>query len=178
MIDEAQRLLALQRYQVLDTPQDGVFDRLTRLAAKIFNMPIALITLVDTDRVWFKSESGLPGVRQVGKEPGLCATAILSDELYLVENARLDPRTLAHPLVAGEFGLQFYTAAPLRTHDGHNLGTFCLLDKRPRYLNSGQEEILQDLAAVVMDELEIRLAARREVQAMAARMEERERKIG
>uniref|UniRef100_UPI003CF08D4E GAF domain-containing protein n=1 Tax=Hymenobacter sp. B1770 TaxID=1718788 RepID=UPI003CF08D4E len=113
----------------------------------MFNMPIAIISLVDTDRIWFKSIHGLEAA-QIGRDPGLCASAILSEEVYLVEDARQDPRTLANPLVAGEMGLRFYAAAPLATHDGHNLGTFCLLDQQPRYLNTAQQGMLQDLAAV------------------------------
>jgi GAF domain-containing protein len=77
-----------------------------------------------------------------------------------VEDARKDPRTLANPLVAGEFGLQFYAAAPLKTKNGFNLGTFCLIDKKKRYLNTQQQQMLEDLAAIVMDEIELRLAAR------------------
>ncbi len=143
--NETERLCALRRYDALDTPADGAFDRITALAAKMFNMPIAIISLVDEDRIWFKSAHGLPGVSQIERNPGLCASAILSDDLYLVEDARTDPRTLANPLVSGEFGLQFYAAAPLRTYDGYRLGTFCLLDKRQRYLNREQDSMLTDL---------------------------------
>jgi GAF domain-containing protein len=161
-LSEKARLEALRRYEVLDTPPDGAFDRITRLAAKMFNMPIAIISLVDEDRIWFKSASGLE-VDQIGRDPGLCASAILTDEVYVVENARRDPRTLANPLVASEFGLQFYAAAPLKTREGHNLGTFCIIDKKPRYLNEQQKEMLHDLANIVMDELDIRLEARRKM---------------
>jgi GAF domain-containing protein len=158
--NETARLEALRKFEVLDTPPDGAFDRITALAAKMFNMPIAIISLVDEDRIWFKSASGLT-VNQIDREPGLCASAILSDEVYVVENARKDPRTLANPLVASEFGLQFYAAAPLTTREGHKLGTFCIIDKKPRYLNEQQKEMLRDLSGIVMDELEIRLEARR-----------------
>lgn len=157
--DPNPRIEALRRYEVLDTPPDGSFDRLTSLAARVFNMPIAIISLVDTDRIWFKSHHGLD-VEQIDYEPGLCASAIMSDDVYLVEDARNDPRTLANPLVAGEFGLQFYAAAPLKTRDGHNLGTFCLIDKKQRYLTNDQKLILEDMAAIAMEELEMRLAAR------------------
>jgi GAF domain-containing protein len=160
MIIEQERLKALKRYDILDTPPDGSFDRITTLASKMFNMPIALITLVDQDRIWFKSKSGLDSVQQIGRDPGLCASAIFSNEVYLVENAIEDPRTLANPLVCGEFGLRFYAAAPLQTHDGHNLGTLCIIDRNQRYINREQQEMLRELAAVVMDEMELRLAAR------------------
>ncbi len=159
---EQARLAALQRYQVLDTPADGAFDRITKLASKMFNIPIAIISLVDEDRIWFKSTSGLD-VKEIGRDPGLCSSAILSDDVYVVEDAKHDPRTLANPLVAGEFGLEFYAAAPLKTHDGHRLGTFCIIDKKVRYLNEDQKTMLEDLAAIVMDELEIRLEARKKI---------------
>lgn len=159
---ETERLAALQRYDILDTPRDGHFDRITRIAAKAFNMPIAIISLVDEDRIWFKSRLGLD-VDEIPRDPGLCASAIFTDDVYVVEDARRDPRTLANPLVAGEFGLQFYAAAPLRTSDGHRLGTLCVIDKKPRYLNEEQREMLHDLAGVVMDEMELRMAARKAV---------------
>ncbi len=157
---ETKRLAAIERYQILDTPADGNFDRLTALAAKIFNMPIAIISLVDTDRIWFKSAHGLEAIHQIDRSPGLCASAILSEEIYIVENAIEDPRTLTNPMVASDFGLRFYAAAPLKTSDGYNLGTLCIIDKKQRYITEGQKGILQELAAIAMDEIEVRLAAR------------------
>ncbi|WP_303311959.1 GAF domain-containing protein [Hymenobacter sp. BT730] len=164
---EAARLVALKRYDILDTPPDGSMNRMAALAAKVFNMPIAIISLVDEDRIWFRSHHGLD-VEQIGRDPGLCASAILSDEVYLVEDARRDPRTLTNPLVAGEFGLQFYAAAPLITQEGYKLGTFCIIDRKPRYLTEPQKQVLQDMAGIIMDEIELRLAART-IQAEALR---------
>lgn len=158
--NEEQRLKALRRYQILDTPPDGSFDHLTRLASTLFNMPIAIISLVDESRIWFKSHEGIDA-DQIDRVPGLCASAILSDELYVVEDAVKDPRTLANPLVAGKFGLKFYAAAPLKTSDGYNLGTFCIIDKQQRYLTEPQKEILKRLADIVVDEMELRLSARK-----------------
>jgi len=149
---------------VLDTPADGAFDRITRLASAMLDMPIAIVSLVDHDRIWFKSSQGLDGVEQIGRDPGLCASAILADEPWIVPDARVDPRALANPLVAGEFGLQFYAGSPLRTHDGYNLGTLCVIDKEPRELTELQIGVLEDLAALVVDELELRLAARQQAQ--------------
>ena len=160
--DEQERLAALQRYAVLDTPADGAFDRITRLASVVLDMPIALVSLVDHDRIWFKSRQGLDAVEQIDRVPGLCASAILADEPWLVEDARADPRTLANPLVAGEFGLRFYAASTLRTSDGYNLGTLCVIDKEPRTLTPQQVQLLDDLAALVVDQLELRLAARQQ----------------
>lgn len=160
--DEAERLAALRRYEILDTPRDGAFDRITRLASRMLDVPIAIITLVDHDRIWFKSAEGLEDVKQIDRVPGLCASAILVDEPWIVDDARNDPRTMANPLVAGAFGLQFYAASQLRTGDGYNLGTLCVIDREPRSLDETQVEVLTDLAGLVVDELELRLAARRQ----------------
>ena len=174
---EERRLEAVQRYDVLDTPPDGAFDRITRLAATLLDMPIAIVTIVDHDRIWFKARHGLD-VEEIGRDPGLCASAILGDEPWIVEDAARDPRALANPLAAGQFGLQFYAGAPLRTQDGYNLGTLCVIDKEPRQLGQRETQILIDLAAVVMDELELRLGARRAEAAVserAALLDERQR---
>jgi eukaryotic-like serine/threonine-protein kinase len=160
--DERERLKALRRYEILDTPKDGAFDRITRLASQVLEVPISIVSLVDHDRIWFKSTQGLDGVEQIDRLPGLCASAILSDDVWLIEDARADPRALANPLVAGEFGLQFYAGSPLHTHDGYNLGTLCVIDRKPRTLDGRQLGVLEDLAALVVDELELRLAARRQ----------------
>jgi signal transduction histidine kinase len=157
--NEFERLAALRRYQILDTPPDGAFDRIASVAARIFDVPIALVSLVDHDRIWFKARHGL-SIPQVDRDPGLCASVILKDETYVVNDAGLDPRTLANPLVAGELGLRFYAAAPLHTHDGHNLGTLCVMDFQPRQITQGQTSTLEDLAATVVNEMELRLAAR------------------
>lgn len=161
--NEDQRLAAVRRYDVLDTPQDGAFDRVTALAARRFAVPISIISIVDHDRIWFKSRHGLSGVSEIGRDPGLCASAILSPEPYILTDASADPRALANPLVAGDFGLRFYAGVPLRTSDGYNLGTLCVIDKMPRPINQGQIDDLKDLASLVVDQLELRLAARRAV---------------
>jgi two-component sensor histidine kinase len=159
---EAERIAAVRRYDILDSPPDGAFDRITALAARRFDVPIAIISIVDEDRIWFKSHHGLP-VEQIDREPGLCASAILGDTPYLIEDARKDPRSLANPLVASDFGLRFYAAVPLTTEDGHNLGTLCVIDKEPRAIDQDQIEDLKDLASIVMDQLELGLSARRAV---------------
>lgn len=160
--DEVDRLAAVRRYNILDTPPDGAFDRITALTARRFGVPIAIISIVDEDRIWFKSHHGLP-VDQIERAPGLCSSAIMGDDPYLLNDAKVDPRSLANPLVAGEFGLRFYAAVPLKTHDGYNLGTLCVIDKEPRMVTDDQIEDLKDLASVVMDQIETRLAARRAV---------------
>lgn len=168
---ELERIKTLHKYELLDTPPDGSFNKMTELAAKIFNVPIAIISLVDSDRIWFKSHFGLD-IDQISKDPGLCASAILSDDVYLVEDAKNDPRCLANPLVVGEFGLEFYAAAPLRTKDGHNLGTFCIIDKRQRYINSDQQAMLKQMASIVVDEMEVRIQSRNLIKEYNARLKE------
>ena len=162
--DEAARLAAVRRYEILDTPPDGAFDRITALAARLFGVPIAIVSIVDHDRIWFKSHHGLD-VDQIDRAPGLCASAILQPEPWVISDAPHDPRALANPLVASEFGLKFYAGIPLRTADGYNLGTLCILDFKARELSAEDTATLEDLAAMVMSELELRLASRREVAA-------------
>ena len=156
---ESKRLENLYKYEILDTPEDGNFDEITSLAVKIFNVPIAIITLVDTDRIWFKSSYGLD-VDEISRDPGLCSSAIMTDDIYIVEDARKDPRTLSNPLVAGLMGLQFYAAAPLRSQAGYNLGTFCIIDKTPRKLDARESSMLRQLSRIVMDQVELRLQSR------------------
>lgn len=161
-VEEQDRLTAVRRYDVLDTPPDQAFDRLCALAARICNTPIGLISIVDADRIWFKARFGVD-IDEIGRDPGLCASAILQDDPWIVEGARTDPRTLTNPLVAGDFGLQFYLGIPLRTHDGHNLGTLCVLDFEPRAATAREVRDLTDLASVVIDEMELRLASARTI---------------
>lgn len=156
--DDAERLEAIRRYDILDTPADGTFDRITRLAAALFQVPISIVSIVDHDRIWFKSKHGLD-VSEIGRDPGLCASAILDDELWLIEDAKNDPRSLANPLVAGEFGLRFYAGVPLKV-SGHNFGTLCIIDRAPRAMSEAERQVLSDLAAIVCDEIELRLNAR------------------
>ena len=159
---ERQRLAAVARYEILDSPPDGAFDRISALAARLFQVPIGIVSIVERDRIWFKSHHGIE-VEQIDREDGLCASAILQDEPWLVTDAQIDPRTLANPLVAGEMGLRFYAGVPLTTHDGHNLGTLCVLGQQPREVTEDEVNVLRDLAAIVMDELELRLSARKTV---------------
>jgi phosphoserine phosphatase RsbU/P len=161
--EEAARLAAVRRYEVLDTPEDGAFDRITALAARHFGVPIAIVSIVDRDRIWFKSHHGV-GVREVSRDPGLCASAIMHDGPWVIEDAALDPRTLANPLVAADLGLRFYAGVPLTTQDGFNLGTLCVIDREPRVLDDEDMRTLRDMAGIVMDELELRLASRHVVQ--------------
>ncbi|SDY93279.1 sigma-B regulation protein RsbU (phosphoserine phosphatase) [Micromonospora pattaloongensis] len=159
------RLAAVRRYEILDTPRDGAFDPVARIAATVFGTPIATVTIVDADRVWFAACEGLDGVSQIGVEPGLCASAVLQDGPYVVNDAAVDPRTIDHPLVRGALGLRFYAAAPITTRDGHRLGTVNVIDSEPREVTPAQAAVLSELAAVVMQQLELRLSAIRAVRA-------------
>ena len=158
---ERERLEAVKRYAVLDTPAEGAFDRVTRLAAQLFDAPMAIVSVIDHDRIWFKSAHGLSGIPEIPREPGLCSTAIEQNEPYVLRDASLDERSKNNSLVSGAFGLRFYAGVPLHTNDGHNLGTLCVIDNRPREADETKIEMLVTLAKIVVDELELRLAARR-----------------
>jgi eukaryotic-like serine/threonine-protein kinase len=158
--DEDLRITAVNRYDILDTPPDGAFDRITRLAARIFNVPISTISIVDHDRIWFKSKYGITA-EEIDREPGLCASAVLHYDPWIVEDASVDPRALENELVRGELGLRFYAGVPLKTADGYNLGTLTIIDTEPRTLTDDELDILKQLGELVVDEMELRLAALR-----------------
>src|SRR5216683_50047 len=160
--NEAERLNALRRYQILDTPPEPAFDRIAEMAATLFQVPMAIVSLVDEDRVWFKSRLGIDADHSA-RDAGLCASAILSPGVFYLRDAAHDERAAGHPLVPA-LGMRFYAAAPLRTHDGLNLGTVCVLDQRPRELAPGDAETLKMLAALAMNQMELRLHAERVAQ--------------
>jgi sigma-B regulation protein RsbU (phosphoserine phosphatase) len=162
VVGEAGRLAAVRRYDILDSPPDGAFDRICALAARVFDVPIASVTIVDEDRIWFKACAGLDVV-QIARAPGLCASAILQDDAYVISDALRDPRVAGNTLVHGELGVRFYAAAPITTSDGHRLGTVNVIGTTPRAVTEPEMQTLRDLAAIVMDELELRLAAIHEV---------------
>ncbi|MFD1364435.1 GAF domain-containing protein [Actinoplanes sichuanensis] len=170
------RLAAVRRYEILDAPADGQFDTIAAAAAAVCGTPIATVSIVDADRVWFAAAKGLGDVAQVGTEPGLCASAFCADGPYVVTDAALDPRTLDHPLVRGELGLRFYAAAPIVTTDGHHLGTVTAIDAMPRELTEGQTTVLTHLADQVAQHLELRLAALTAVRAERELRDDAERR--
>jgi hypothetical protein len=160
MSQTPERLDAVRRYAGVEPPTDGSFDLIAQMAAMIFETPMATVSVVDTDRVWFLATQGLDGVSEIGDEPGLCASAILGAGPYVVNDAAVDPRTLDHPLVRGELGLRFYAAAPIVTVEGHALGTVNVLDhKRHRRVSQTQTTLLSHLAATVAQMLQVRLSA-------------------
>jgi GAF domain-containing protein len=156
---EQQQLDAVRAYEVLDAAPEEAFDHITILAAQLLQVPIALISIVGDDRIWFKSRHGLD-LKEIGRAPGLCASCIQQDRPWIVSDARADPRAAVNPLVA-RFGLQFYLGVPLRTKAGLNLGALCVLDFQRRHVTEHETSLLSYLAVVVMDELELRLSARR-----------------
>lgn len=166
--NEAERLAALVRYGILDTDFEESFDRLTRLAANLFDTPIALVSLIDGHRQWFKSTHGL-ATRETPRDIAFCAHAILGRDVFVVPNAIEDPRFANNPLVTKAPMIRFYAGAPLITHDGYALGTMCVIDQVPHQgLGNREKQILQDLAAVVMDELEFRYILRQVTMAKEA----------
>ncbi|GAA2246279.1 hypothetical protein GCM10010145_11560 [Streptomyces ruber] len=165
---ERERIAAVRRYDILDTPPDGAFDRVAALAARLLDAPAATVTIVDTDRVRFKAAhglEGLKGIEEVDRVPGLCASAVRRDGALVIPDTLLDPVAAHHPLVTGELGIRFYAAAPITTGDGHRLGTVNVLDTRPRVITEDDTATLVDLAALVMDQLELRLSALRTLRA-------------
>ncbi len=149
--DEERRLQTLRALGILDTAPEERFERITRLARRIFQVPIALLSLVDAERQWFKSCGGLD-VSEAGRDISFCGHAILGEQLFEVADARLDPRFADNPLVSGPPGIRFYAGHPLRVH-GYSLGTLCLIDQRPRQLDAEDRQLLADLAGMAEQEL-------------------------
>lgn len=154
-VNETLRLETLHAYAILDTPREAAFDDITNLAALICNAPMALISLVDADRQWFKSEVGM-GAQQTPLHSSICAHAILEDEVLVVEDTLAEPRFACNPLVSGEPYLRFYAGAVLRSPDGLPLGSLCVLDTLPRSITPQQLDALQALARQTMALMELR----------------------
>ena len=174
--NEAKRLKVLWQYEVLDTVPEELFDDLTELAAQICEAPIALISLVDEKRQWFKSRVGTT-VSETSRDISFCAYAITQNDLFIVPDALRDERFARSPLVTSDPKIRFYAGAPLITPDGHALGTLCVIDKVPRELRLEQKQALRTLARHVVSQLELRrrsrelAAAREERQASEAELE-------
>ena len=180
-LDEEERLASLLNYALLDTPPEDGFDRLTRLAARLLNAPLALVTLLDHERMWIKSLGGpFPcTLTEIRREDSFCTHTILSPEVMVVEDAWNDPRFAENPLVTGEMGVRFYAGAALFDRDGRALGALCVIDTCPHTLTAEQRALLRDLADSVQTEMELRqarateAAERRQAQQIYRRSEER-----
>lgn len=159
--DEARRVSALYLYGILDTRFEERFDRLTRIAAAIFNTPISLVSLVDRERQWFKSSYGM-NVRQTARDVAFCSHAIQAADVFVVPDAYEDARFKHNPLVTGGPQIRFYAGAPLITSSKHALGTLCVIDHQPRReFSVADQRVLRDLADTVVDFFEMQLAIRR-----------------
>ncbi len=158
-VQEDARLSSLARYAILDTPPEEQFDRITSLVARALQVPISTVSLVDRDRIWFKSHHGL-GAEQVSRDPGFCSSVVETGRTVYVPDAAADPSTRENPLVT-DLGVRFYAGIPLISSDGYVLGSLSALDAEPRVLSDDQLAILQSLADMVTYELERHRAARR-----------------
>jgi GAF domain-containing protein len=176
---EAARVAALDRYAILDTEPEQTFDDLVSLASYICKTPIAMLSLVDDRRQWFKSTVGVQ-IRETPKETSFCAHAIQQEDLFIVPDTLKDPRFRENPLVAGEPYIRFYTGAPMINEEGFALGTLCVIDRQPRELDSEQKEALWALSRLALGQMELRQNLRllKEVLSDRSREEhEKEREI-
>lgn len=157
-VQEQARLAALDRYDLLDTPPEESFDRVTRLTRRVFNVGMATVTLIDGHRQWFKSRQGLADA-ETPRGPALCNTAIRELRPLIIPDTLADPRFKANPFVVGAPFIRFYAGAQLRTADGHAIGTLCAMDNKPRAFDDDDCATLLDLARIVMHEAELRAFA-------------------
>jgi len=160
-LNDEERLKKLYQYEILDTPSEEAFDKIAKLAAQIFDTPSAYVTFVDKNRVFFKSNISPIEGNEVLRNDSLCSLAILETETTMFSDTHLIPSLLDSPHVSCEGGIRFYAGAPLKTKEGHQLGTVCVVDSVPRQANEKQLRMLETLSSVVVDELEQRLASRK-----------------
>ncbi len=146
-------------FAIVNTPAEEAFDRITRIISTALDAPVAFVTFVEEHRIWFKSAYGAD-ISECEREGAFCDVTVSQNSRLVVEDARLDPRFANNPFVTGPAGFRFYAGMPIRTHDGTSIGTLCAMDKRPRALSERQLHVLDDMASLVIDELELRRAAK------------------
>lgn len=168
--DESARLDALRRYNILDTEPEQAFDDLVKLAAKICQTPIALVSLVDPLRQWFKAKVGVTAC-ETSRDIAFCAHAILQRGVFEIPDTLVDPRFATNPLVTSEPFIRFYAGTPLMTPDGYPLGTLCVIDRVPKQLTAEQQDVLSTLGRQIVSLLELRLRHRLLEGSMAAQKE-------
>jgi DNA-binding CsgD family transcriptional regulator len=152
---EAERLAQLHRRKIIDTRAERVFDELTEIAVKTFDVPIALVALIDSSRVWFKSNIGLD-VSEVPRELTICHRTIEQSQVLALKNTAEDARFVCNPLIQ-EFGVRFYASAPILTDDGYALGVVCIIDRVPRQFSATQLSVLTSLSQIALQQIELRL---------------------
>lgn len=149
--NDEERVEALHSYKILNSAAETYFNNMAHLIATSFESPIALISMVDKEKVFFKANVGMEGTDRVSRGISLCSLAILDPQPTIFEDALKEPCLLANPLVAGEFGLRFYAGAPIVTPEGFNIGTVCIIDKKPREFTPFDEDLLTRFASTVME---------------------------
>jgi GAF domain-containing protein len=160
--NEEERLAELEGLNLLDTDREADFDQVTARLTRLFNVPMALVTLVDKNRQWFKSQAGLPAdlaeARSTSRDISLCGHVIAKDEVLIVRDLARDPRFANNPFVK-EHGLRFYAGVPLRGPNGFPIGSLCILDKKPREMTTQEQELLKMIAGDVMEQIKRRPVA-------------------
>ena len=157
---EERRMALVRRYNILDTPPDDAFDRITHLACRLLDVPVAAVAIMDADREWFKSRRGFD-VEELNRDVALCAMSVVTGKPFTVPDVQAEEQFATNPIVQQDPTLRAFGAAPLLTADGHSIGTLCVFDRRVREFTEQEMDDLQQLAAMAMRELELRLASRR-----------------
>jgi GAF domain-containing protein len=151
---ELERLNALDELDMLDTPRDEGFERLVRLLKQVFSVDIGIVSFIDAHRQWYKACSGLTN-DEMPREDTFCRYVVDDEQPIVVQDATRDPRFAANPAVTGEAHIRFYAGVPLKTRDGHTVGTVCAIDRRPRSFGSKDLGILEEIAGIAMDRVEL-----------------------
>jgi GAF domain-containing protein len=165
-VDDLERVATLRGYDLLDTQAERAYDDIVAIARQLTETPIALVSLVDADRQWFKARSGLDAT-ETPRELAFCGYTILQDGPFVVEDATQDPRFRDNALVTGPPFIRFYAGVPLRNPDGFRLGSLCVIDQRPRQLSETALDLLVRLARLVIDQMQLRALGREYAEALA-----------